>query len=93
MSDWQNKNKKWIRGKKGKKKNKEPSTKTTDTESSNTRWLETFAKELRPEGTLNNDGDRDLTNMKAFKGAMFRWTDYIKRQNFEIDNKLWEFAG
>ena len=80
MSDWQSKNKKWKRGKRGKKKNKEPSTKMTDTESGNIRWLETFAKQLKSEGTLSNDGD--LTNMKAFKVAMFRWTDYIKRQNF-----------
>ena len=50
VSDWQAKNKKWLRGKKGKKKNKESGTKTTEKES-NTRWLETFAKELRPEGT------------------------------------------
>ena len=68
VSDWQSKNKKWVRGKRGKKKTKEPTTKTTETEGSNVRWLEAFAKQLQPEGTLSNDGE--LTNMKAFTAAM-----------------------
>ena len=59
VSDWQAKNKKWLRGK-GKKKKKESGAKTTEKES-NTRWLETFAKELKPEGNLKNYGD--LTSM------------------------------
>ena len=27
--------------------------------------------------------------MKAFKAAMFTWTDYIRREGFKIDNKLY----
>ena len=85
VSDWQAKNKKWLRGK-GKKKKKEAGTKTTEKES-NTRWLETFAKELKPEGNLENDGD--LTAMRAFKQSMIRYTNYIRKNNFEMGTELY----
>ena len=76
VSDWTAKNLKWLRGKR-KEKKKESGTKTTEKES-NTRWLETFAKELKPEGNLKNDGD--LTAMPAFKQAMIRYTNYIRKK-------------
>ena len=79
VNDWTAKNKKWLRGK-GKKKKKESGAKTTEKES-NTRWLETFAKELKPEGNLKNDGD--LTAMRAFKQSMIRYTNYIRKNNWK----------
>ena len=50
VSEWQRDNRKWICGKK--KKKQEQSNKTPDTEGGNIRWLETFTKQLQPEGTL-----------------------------------------
>ena len=86
VSEWQKDNRKWIRGKK--KKKQEQSNKTPHTEgATGGRWLETFAKQLQPEGTLKNDGD--LTKMKTFKASMFTWTDYVRREGFKIDNKLY----
>ena len=62
--EWTKHNRKWIRGKK--KKKPEQSDKTPHTEGATSgRWLETFAKQLQPEGTLKNDGD--LNKMKTFK--------------------------
>ena len=84
--EWTKHNRRWIRGKK--KKKPEQSDKTPHTEGATSgRWLETFAKQLQPEGTLKNDGD--LTKMKTFKAAMFTYRDYIKREGFKIDNKLY----
>ena len=86
MSEWTKHNRRWIRGKK--KKKPEQSDKTPHTEGATSgRWLETFAKQLQPEGTLKNDGD--LTKMKTFKAAWFTYTDYIKREGFKMDNKLY----
>ena len=85
VNDWMAKNKKWLRGKR-KEKKKESGAKTTEKES-NTRWLETFAKELKPEGNLKNDGD--LTAMRAFKQSMIRYTNYIKKNNFEMGPELY----
>ena len=55
VSEWTKHNRRWIRGKK--KKNPEQSDKTPHTEGATSgRWLETFAKQLQPEGTLKMMG-------------------------------------
>merc|ERR1712055_320605 len=76
---------KWIRGKK--KKKPEKSNTTPVAASGNARWLESFAKQLQPQGTLKADGD--LTKMKIFKASMFTWMDYLSREGVKIDNKLY----
>ena len=85
VTEWQKENRKWIRGKK--KKKPEQSNTTLDTGGGNARWLESFAKQLQPQGTLKADGD--LTKMKIFKAAMFTWMDYVRREGVKIDNKLY----
>ena len=50
-------------------------------------WLETFAKQLQPQGTIKAYGD--LTKMKIFKASMFTWMDYVRREGVKIDNKLY----
>ena len=85
VKDWTTKNNNWLRNKR-KEKKKETVAKTTEREG-NTRWLETFARELKPEGNLKNDGD--LTAMRAFKQSMIRYTNYIKKNNFEMGTELY----
>ena len=70
VKDWTTKNRNWLRNKrKEKKKDRVQQAKTTES-GGNARWLETFARELKPEGNLKNDGD--LTAMRAFKQSMIR---------------------
>merc|ERR1711888_79880 len=84
MSDWTKNNRRWVRGKK-KKKKEQVCEKTSGAVSG--RWLETLAKQLQPDETLKNDGV--LNNMKTFKKAWFTYTSYMKREGFKMDNRLY----
>ena len=81
VKDWTAKNRNWLRNKrKEKKKETEESAKTTDS-GGKARWLESFARELKPDGNLKNDGD--LTAMRAWKQSMIRYTNYIRKNNLK----------
>ena len=81
VKDWTAKNRNWLRNKrKEKKKETVESAKTTDS-GGKARWLETFARELKPERNLKNDGD--LTAMRAWKQSMIRYTNYIRKNNLK----------
>ena len=81
VKDWTAKNRNWLKNKrKEKKKETVESAKTTDS-GGKARWLETFARELKPERNLKNDGD--LTAMRAWKQSMIRYTNYIRKNNLK----------
>ena len=78
VKDWTAKNKKWLRQRR-KEKNKEKGepAKTTEKNSGNPNWLMNFARDLKPDKNLKNDGD--LTAMRQWKQSMIRYTNYIRR--------------
>ena len=62
----QPKKRNWLRNKRKEK--------TTDS-GGKARWLETFARELKPDRNLKNDGD--LAEIRVWKQSMIRYTNYI----------------
>ena len=69
VKDWKAKNRKWLRQrKKDKNKEKVDQVKTTENNSVNARWMENFARELKPDKNLKNDGN--LRAMKQWKQSM-----------------------
>ena len=69
VKDWTAKNRKWLRQrKKDKSKEKGEPVKTTENNSGKANWLMNFARDLKPDKNLKNDGD--LTAMKQWKQSI-----------------------
>ena len=87
VKDWTTKNRNWLRNKrKEKKKDTVQPEKTTDSWGK-ARWFETFTRELKPDRNLKNDGD--LTEMRAWKQSIIRYTNYIRTTDFEMGPELY----
>ena len=78
VKDWTAKNRKWLRQRKKdkSKENGEP-VKMTENNSGKANGLMNFARDLKPDKNLKNDGD--LTAMRQWKQSMIRYTNYIRR--------------
>ena len=87
VKDWKAKNRKWLRQrKKDKNKEKVDQVKTTENNSVNARWMENFARDLKPDKNLKKDGD--LRAMKQWKQSMITYTGYI-RKSFDLTPELY----
>ena len=85
VATWKSTNRKWLR-KKTKAKEKGEPVKADNPNGNRTRWLENFARDLKPDSTLKDDGD--LSAMKQWKRSMETYTGYIKKE-FDLTPELY----
>ena len=85
VDTWRRTNRSWLRKKTRAKEKWEPA-KSDNPNGNRTRWLENFAKDLKPASNLKDDGD--LTVMKQWKMQMQTYTSYIRKE-FEVSPELY----
>ena len=85
VATWRRTNRKWLQ-KKTKAKEKGEPVKTDNPNGNRTRWLENFARDLKPDSTLKDDGD--LTAKKQWKQSMQTYTGYIRKE-FDLTPELY----
>ena len=86
VDTWKKKNRGWLRKRTKAKEKGEPVKTTVNPNGNRTRWLESFAKDLKPASNLKDDGD--LTVMKQWKMQMQTYTSYIQKE-FEVSPELY----
>ena len=85
LTEWRRINRRWIVKPKKKEVVKDKGEPVKSSGSGKDRWLETFARDLKPASNLQDDGD--LRSMKAWKAQMMIYTSYIK-QEFKLTPRL-----
>ena len=90
LTEWRRKNRRWIVKPKKKEVVKDKGEPAKSSGSGKDRWLETFARDLKPASNLQDNWD--LRSMKAWKAQMMTYTSYIK-QEFKLTPRLFYDMG